>query len=355
MSGYSNSSKAADTSLLSLSFDPSSSVNSVGQSFSTTIKLRATSSDVFLRGFDTRFAFDTTKLQLTNIEYLFGQASSGLGNTPTDLSSINSTGKIKVIGEFTSLIGQQISTSDIGLVRLTFSVTSTSGTTIKMSRGKFYSIGSDAILTENTISTPNTIDINGGGTIGATPTPGATGNNVLNLKLKFQGISSTPANGQTSMTVKVGVSGCGLSAITYATGTFVANSSGIWSGAVGFNLASCTSGTYILYVKGPHHVQEKICDAAPSETNLGTYNCSVGKIGIVAGQNTFDFSNILLLAGDLDQNGVVDSVDLAMIRNNLGKTDATNLSKEDVNLDGKIDTQDFSLVISALSMKVDEL
>ena len=78
-------------------------------------------------------------------------------------------------------------------------------------------------------------------------------------------------------------------------------------------------------------------------------------IYIAAGQNSFDFSGVLLLSGDIDQNGTVDSVDISFVRNNLNKTDADTLKKCDINLDGKCDTQDFSLVISALSVKVDEM
>jgi hypothetical protein len=71
-----------------------------------------------------------------------------------------------------------------------------------------------------------------------------------------------------------------------------------------------------------------------------------------------DFSKIYLLGGDLPvnglQDGVVDSLDTSYIRNNLGKTDADVISIADINLDGRIDTQDWSAVIYALSVKTDE-
>jgi hypothetical protein len=74
--------------------------------------------------------------------------------------------------------------------------------------------------------------------------------------------------------------------------------------------------------------------------------------------NNLDFSRIYLLAGDMPvsggQDGVVDSLDTSYIRNNLGKTDSGVLAIADLNLDGKVDTQDWSLVIAALSVRADE-
>lgn len=63
----------------------------------------------------------------------------------------------------------------------------------------------------------------------------------------------------------------------------------------------------------------------------------------------------MILSGDLDQNGVVDSVDISIVRNNLGKTDTATLTKADVNRDGRVDTQDFSLILAALAVRTDEL
>ena len=71
--------------------------------------------------------------------------------------------------------------------------------------------------------------------------------------------------------------------------------------------------------------------------------------------NNLDFSGIILLAGDLPiQDGSVTAYDTSLVRNNLGKTDADAVSKADVNRDGKVDTQDYSLIIAALSVRNDE-
>ena len=188
-----------------------------------------------------------------------------------------------------------------------------------------------------------------------TPTGGATGNVKLNLKLKFQGINKLPATGENSMTVKVKVQKNGEATSIDGTGTFVADAAGIWSGTVGVNIPTI-SGKYKIMVKGPQHIQKKICDSTPTETTgAGLYRCSSGNVTLVAGDNNLDFSGILLLAGDLDQNGIVDSVDFGLVKNNLGKTDTETLAKADINRDGKVDTQDFSLIIAALGIRTDEL
>ena len=55
----------------------------------------------------------------------------------------------------------------------------------------------------------------------------------------------------------------------------------------------------------------------------------------------------MLLAGDLEpQDGTVNSYDTALIYNNLGKQDSSTLQSADVNLDGVVDSQDYSLVLT---------
>lgn len=350
-SGQSPKSKAADTNPpITFTFNPSSINQSTGD-FTTTIQVKP-SVDMMIRGYQFGISFDKTKIQFKDIQYKAGSVSSGLGDDSSKVSIINQNGAIKVVGEIQSATGLNIpAASNTDIVTVTFTALSSSASSITAGAdAKFMKINSDYTLTEVPSSGQASFAVNGGGST----TPGASNNN-LNLKLKFQGISGKPVDSENSMTVKVGVGGCGMATPTYTTGTFTADSSGVWSGSVGFNLSACSSNNYIIYVKGPQHIQKKICDAAPTENTSGTYSCSSGKISIAAGQNSFDFTKILLLSGDLDQNGTVDSTDISMVRNNLGKTDTDNLKKEDVNRDGKIDTQDYSLVISALSVKVDEM
>jgi len=187
--------------------------------------------------------------------------------------------------------------------------------------------------------------------ITTSPSP-TTGNVTLNLKLKLQGVVKKPASGQETQTVKVkivDVSGNTAS----GSGQFTADDNGIWIGSITTNVA--TGSGYKVFVKGPKHLQKRVCVATPTETYPGSYHCDQGGITITAGQNTFDFSGVYMLVGDLpEQDGVVNSYDTSLIRNNLGKSDADTLSKADLNFDGIVDTQDYSLIISALSVRGDE-
>jgi len=80
----------------------------------------------------------------------------------------------------------------------------------------------------------------------------------------------------------------------------------------------------------------------------------MAEISLIKGVNNLDFSSIIQMVGDLDGNGLVNSYDLALIINNLGKNDCPALKTADLNLDGIVDTQDYSLVLSALAIKLDE-
>ncbi|MEN9328343.1 MAG: hypothetical protein RI947_1151 [Candidatus Parcubacteria bacterium] len=186
----------------------------------------------------------------------------------------------------------------------------------------------------------------------STPTPGPVGNAKAAIALKFQGVVRKPVT-STPLTVKVTLVNQDTLAQFAQDVTFNVNDQGIWSGNTAFNAP--VGPHYYVLVKGPKHLQKKICVTSPTETAPGTYRCANGLIGLKNGDNTFDFGNIYLLVGDLpDQNGVVDSYDISFIRNNLGSTDAKNQLIGDLNYDGRVDSQDYSLVIASLSIKKDE-
>ncbi len=181
-----------------------------------------------------------------------------------------------------------------------------------------------------------------------TPTPIVN----LDLKLKFQGILKMPKTELNKLVVKVTVKNDNLN--QSATGDFVTTDGITWhDGAIPFDIPATTR--YTILIKGPYHLQKKICDTVPTETAGGTYRCTKGNITLKNGVNDLDLSGIILLAGDLpDQDGTVSSYDTSLIRNNLGKIDSTSVANSDVNRDGVVDTQDYSLVIAALSVKNDE-
>jgi len=200
-----------------------------------------------------------------------------------------------------------------------------------------------------------------------TPTQPSRGSVSLNLKLKFQGVMREPSNAnQRTMKVRIKVAGDNLSSPVSVNADFTLTNNRnsdtdalIWNGTVNLPAQVTPGQKYYLLIKGPKHIQKKICDNNPSETTDGSYRCQGGgTITFSSGQNNLDFSKIYLLAGDLPvngaQNGVVDSLDTSYIRNNLGKTDPTVVSIADLNLDGKVDTQDWSMVLYALSVKTDE-
>ena len=190
---------------------------------------------------------------------------------------------------------------------------------------------------------------------GPTGTPASVN---LAIKIKLQGISKKPVVAD-PIHVQVKLAGGGLAAETaYKSVSFSVNDAGEWTGTASFDSVPTGSG-YRVYVKGPMHIAKKICDAAPSETTLGGYHCSDGAITLTAGNNALDFSKIILLAGDLPeaggvQNGIIDAYDTTFIRTNLGSTDQAKLAIGDLNLDGIIDTQDYSIILQSLSIKYDD-
>lgn len=177
----------------------------------------------------------------------------------------------------------------------------------------------------------------------------ATGGVQLNIKLKFQGITTRPTGVQTSLPVKIS-----LSEGTTKTENFTVDQGGVWSGIVALDNVPVET-PLSIFVKGPFHIQKKICDVVPTETRPGIYACGQPKIVLKKGENDLNFSSILLLAGDLPpQDGVVDASDVAFIRQNIGTSDKDKIKKGDLNLDDAITTQDYSLILAALSVKVDD-
>lgn len=349
-----------------------------------TVTLQAKPSiNTILRGYHNKIIFDKSKLKFMSITYNTGVVSSSLGDTNADADSVNARGSIYVVAEDQTASGYVIGTANgAELVTVTFKVLDTTGTVVQVSDAEFYTINSDLSLFNGWIVTTSALDINGGLTeLTSTPTPtptivsnsptptptptgasssptptptGSAGNINLNLKLKFQGINQLPATGQNSMLVKAIVYKEGDENPHNGNGTFIADANGIWTGTINVNFATVAD-KYRILIKGAQHIQKKICIDTPTEAKPGSYNCATGNITLVNGDNNLNFSGIMLLVGDLDQNGIVDSVDFALVKNNLGKHDASTLTKADLNRDGIVNTQDFSLILAALAIRTDEL
>jgi hypothetical protein len=171
---------------------------------------------------------------------------------------------------------------------------------------------------------------------------------TLNLKMKFQGIQKKPTvgDGDVVQVRLVGPSRVAMSA------SFTPDNEGNYNGTVS---GSAKPGKYYVLVKGPRHIQKKICTPQPSESTPGTYRCGAGQIELKAGANTLDFSQITLAVGDLpQQDGVIDSYDFSYLRQTLGSTKPSDLRVGDLNRDGIIDTQDISLILQSLAIKYDQ-
>lgn len=186
--------------------------------------------------------------------------------------------------------------------------------------------------------------------VSVTPSPSTGGNTKINMKIKFQGVRNPkPENNKVTVAVSVGSPESNLKKVE-----FTHLEGGIYTGTYENNLTTAQRNGPI-YIKGPKHIRKKICNVTPTETIPGTYKCTNGSIGLKAGVNELDFSNIILLAGDLpQQDGIVNSLDFAFIRQNFGKTDAEALIRGDLNLDGIIHTDDHTLIKTALEFKYDE-
>ena len=188
-------------------------------------------------------------------------------------------------------------------------------------------------------------------------------NVTLNMKVRFQGVIDKPRDNTNQINVEVALVSNDNSYTKNTTATFVPDGGGLWSGKVNFD-AVPLSKDYNIFVKGQKHLRKRICDLSPRETIPGGYRCTQtggeftidrGTITLKGGENNVDFTSIVMLAGDIpEQDGVVDIVDISFIIKNFGNTQSDKRVRGDLNYDGIIDTQDYTLVLTALGFKYDE-
>ena len=382
-----NSHAAGET--ITYSFSPTSQTVTANQEFHAVLNGKS-SATMMIRGYSNEVTFDKSILEVKKIDYKFGTVSQGLGSSDAILAGVNSTGKIKLIGEINTTEGAPMTAdTNVSIADVTFKYVGTDATTVTLDKdiAIVYQYKTGGTLVEVPATANASLDINGGGgdptatpnpdcierpacalifplpdDCGVEPTQGwcprttitddPGGVDVkLNIKLKIQGIANKPAGDLGTLNIKFRLYDENTEKYTDNDGAvFTAADNGIWSGIVDFNNV-IPSHKYTFYVKGPFQVQKKICNKTPTETDGGTYRCAKGTITLKAGENDINLSGITLLSGDLPvQDGTISAYDISMIRNNLG-SDNSNC---DVNRDGKCDTQDYSLLISTLSIKNDE-
>lgn len=347
---------------MNLTFDPATKTVAANEEFTVSILVKPSINTV-IRGYRTRVNFDKAKLQFKSIVYKLGVVSEAIGQNDDNKDAINANGVIHIVGEDQTSTGYTLTSANgAELVSITFTALSADPTVATISNSVFYSVNDNGVLTSPWTYAPTGLSVNGGTLPSPTPTGGVTptdrpeDNAKLNLKLKFQGIGSKPPT-DTLSKMKVKFRLYDENTEKYAdndNSMFTADANGVWSGVVDF--AVNPNHKYALLVKGSHHIQKRVCVKKPTETDGGTYKCAKGMLTLDKGDNDLDLSGIILLAGDLPvQDGTVDAYDISLVRNNIGKTDETSLAQSDINRDGKCDTQDYSLVIAALSVKSDEL
>ncbi len=176
---------------------------------------------------------------------------------------------------------------------------------------------------------------------------------VLNMKVRFQGIQTAPREQYRKLNARVTLKGGGQEVKT-ETIEFTAQEDGTWNGSMGVDGINSTT-KYEVIIKGSKHLAKKICTNSPSEQLGGTYRCDEPAMNLQEGNNDLNFTGIILLGGDLpQQDGLINALDFAFIRQNLGSQDPQNLIRGDLNLDGIIDTQDHTIIKTALDFKYDE-
>lgn len=162
----------------------------------------------------------------------------------------------------------------------------------------------------------------------------------ITLKLRFQGIENKPKATE-AILVRVGVGGGDLKETMYKQVVFTPQGGGIWEGNAIFDIPE--GNRYKVVVKGRNHRQKKYCENTPSEDKPGEYICKEEAISLKKGTNTLDFSKVMQMAGDLNQDGIVNSQDMIFIRNNVGTQDIEKLVIGDVNKDGVLNAVDYAL------------
>lgn len=188
---------------------------------------------------------------------------------------------------------------------------------------------------------------------------------TLNLKIRLQGITpeqiSTGHLIEPQIRVRVGLGGGGLSQTIYKYVDFTVDENGVWSSLATFDNIS-PGGGYKILIKGPRHLQRRICDPNPAGDNpnpaLGRYSCERPNIVLQPGENDFDFSNIYQFVGDVPlnglQDGAINALDESAVIGLLGQTDQQALTMADFNADGQVNGVDYDLILGTLLLQNDE-
>lgn len=174
----------------------------------------------------------------------------------------------------------------------------------------------------------------------------------VNITARFQGIDPKSVKIKTIAPVKVQLTqGIGTAA-TFSLPQFVSFTFGddtLWHGTA--LIPNIKPGKdYTLLIKGPKHLQKRICENAHTEQKEGLYSCTEGKIEIGPEKVlNLNISGIVLMAGDVGiQDAVLNAYDLSFVQNTIRKTAKNSAVDADVNYDGKVNKTDYEMLVYTL-------
>ncbi len=298
-----------------------------------------------------------------------GTTSLLVNKTVTQLAGVNTNGEATYFDlPSTDIITTINISGSTTTITPTGSLTGTVTPTVSVTASPTSGLTPTVIATVTPLKTPTITPTKQPTVLTPSPTQSTGGYQdvTLNFKIRFQGMPDKQPADQAirKLPVYVALLGDNRAAqnnLGIGNLEFTAQGNGVWTSSVPVRID--TSRKWNLFIKGPKHLRKRICSNLPQESIPGGYQCpteiSVGpgiyQMTFKAGANDVDLSNILLLSGDIPvQNGVIDAVDIAYIRANLGSQDQTIKARADLNYDGIIDAQDYSLILASLAFKYDE-
>ena len=106
-----------------------------------------------------------------------------------------------------------------------------------------------------------------------------------------------------------------------------------------------------LKVKGPFHLKRRMCLDGQAAKLSETTTCNINLVS----NTVYDFSDYTLLAGDVNADGVINSIDYSYVKTRLGADAEISCGREgDLNMDGVVNALDTNLIKESLSSRDDE-